>query len=158
MGVCPELLAFVAVTAVGCASAERSAFSGPAVPIAPIVTAQPPLAPAALAPAAISPARAPETAVAGPPPSWGAIYSRYFGPGTEGNCGSRGCHAGEIADAPSGYEWLARRGYIAGTQSALVLNNSCLRWFGGNMPPRGTTNDEATRDLVGWVAAGAQNN
>jgi hypothetical protein len=64
-----------------------------------------------------------------------------------------------MSDAPSAYEWLAQRGYIAGPQSALVSrSNSCLRWFGGNMPPRGTANDTAARDLEAWATAGASNN
>jgi hypothetical protein len=61
-----------------------------------------------------------------------------------------------MSDAPTAYDWLARRGYIDGTRSALVSkSNSCLRWFGGNMPPRGEANADAARDLEAWVAAGA---
>jgi hypothetical protein len=61
-----------------------------------------------------------------------------------------------MSDPSSAYSWLASRGYIAGTGSAIVdPRNSCLRWFGGNMPPRGAPNDEAVRDLMAWVAAGA---
>jgi hypothetical protein len=93
-------------------------------------------------------------------PTWSAIYARHFGPGTEGACGrSRVCHAAVMTDAPSAYEWLAQRGYIGKAQSALVSkSNSCLRWFGGNMPPRGKTNEDAVRDLEAWAAAGAVNN
>ncbi|HLK39889.1 MAG TPA: hypothetical protein VKU41_24200 [Polyangiaceae bacterium] len=98
--------------------------------------------------------------VPGPSRTWTDIFSTYFGPGTEGGCGrSSACHAEEVRDAGSTYEWLSRRGYITGTQSALVSRtNSCLRWFGGNMPPRGTPNDRATRDLEAWVAGGALDN
>ena len=93
-------------------------------------------------------------------PTWSAIYARYLAPGTEGGCArSRTCHAAAMSDASSTYSWLAQRGYIAGTQSSLVSKtNSCLHWFGGNMPPRGGANDEAARDLTAWVAAGAANN
>jgi len=90
-------------------------------------------------------------------PTWDAIYGRYFGPHSEGGCGrTGGCHANEMSDSTSAYSWLADRGYIAGTTSALVSRtNSCLRWFGGNMPPRGAPNEDAVRDLTAWVAAGA---
>ena len=92
-----------------------------------------------------------------PPPTWSAIYAAYFGEGSAGSCGrSRSCHADEMRDAGAAYDWLARRGYIDGTQSALVRANSCLRWFGGNMPPQGqASSDDARRELEAWVAAGA---
>jgi hypothetical protein len=106
---------------------------------------------------------APSAAPAPPPmsdaPTWTAIYARYLGPSTEGGCGrARACHAQAMADAPSAYEWLAHRGYIAGPRSPLVMSNSCLRWFGGNMPPKGNTNEQAARDLTAWANAGAANN
>jgi hypothetical protein len=92
-------------------------------------------------------------------PSWSWLFAQYFAVGTEGACGrSRACHAPDVADASSAYEWLERRGYIAGAQSPLVsARNSCLQWFGGNMPPRGTPNSQAAEDLRAWVAAGARN-
>jgi len=92
-----------------------------------------------------------------PPPTWAAIFAAYFGPGSPGSCGrASGCHAEEMRDASSAYDWLARRGYIDGTRSALVSPaNSCLRWFGGNMPPQARAAEDATRDLQAWVAAGA---
>ena len=40
--------------------------------------------------------------------------------------------------------------------SALVSpSNSCLRWFDGNMPPRGAVNEDARRAVSAWVSAGA---
>ena len=112
---------------------------------------------ASRAPAAELAFEAPAPSV--PPPTWATLYGRYFAPGTAGSCGrSRGCHAEVMADADSAYQWLAQRGYISGAQSALVGSNSCLRWFGGNMPPRGTPSEDAIRDLSAWAAAGAQNN
>lgn len=92
-----------------------------------------------------------------PPPTWTAIFAAYFGPGSPGSCGqTSGCHAEQMRDASSAYDWLARRGYIDGTRSALVSpSNSCLRWFGGNMPPQARPAEDATRDLQAWVAAGA---
>jgi hypothetical protein len=92
-------------------------------------------------------------------PRWSWLFSQYFAEGTEGACGqSRACHASEVGDASSAYAWLERRGYISGVQSPLVsASNSCLHWFGGNMPPRGKPNPQAARDLIAWVAAGAPN-
>jgi hypothetical protein len=64
-----------------------------------------------------------------------------------------------MSDAASAYSWLEQRGYISGAQSALVSKtNSCLTWFGGNMPPRGGRDEDAERDLGAWAAAGARNN
>lgn len=98
------------------------------------------------------------TEIAAPVPTWTAIYARYFAPGTAGGCASTSaCHAKTMSDAPSTYSWLAQRGYITGSRSALVGNNSCLRWFGGNMPPHPSRNEDAVRDLQAWVAAGAAN-
>jgi hypothetical protein len=122
------------------------------VPSAPIatVTAAPPSTPP-LAAAEAMPASPPA-----PPPTWSAIFAAYFGPDSPGSCGRASrCHAEEMRDATSAYDWLARRGYIDGTRSALVSPNSCLRWFGGNMPPQARPAEDATRDLQAWVAAGA---
>jgi hypothetical protein len=140
--------------AVGCASAEGSLPTVLRAPIAPTAAAQPERTPELIS----APSQTEAEVEADAPPRWGTIYQRYFRPGTQGNCGSHGCHAREMVDAASGYAWLAERGYIAGTRSPLVMGNSCLRWFGGNMPPRGAANGEASRDLVAWVAAGAQDN
>lgn len=144
-------LALAAATVLGCASVPLT-MSVPASPSPPIAAAQRPPIGAATSTSA---RRAPVAELTGP--SWGSIYSRYFAPGTEGDCGrSRACHAETMADAASAYAWLAQWGYIAGAHSPLISPlNSCLRWFGGNMPPRGTANDEAIRDLAAWVAAGA---
>ncbi len=92
-------------------------------------------------------------------PTWSMIYEQYFGRNTEGSCGRSGaCHAAEMVDAASAYAWLQQRGYIAGTQSPIAsTTNSCLRWFGGNMPPRGKAEPSAVRDFRAWVAAGARN-
>jgi hypothetical protein len=92
-------------------------------------------------------------------PTWTALYARYFGPSSPGDCGrSSACHADVVTDATSAYAWLLGRGYISGTQSPLVsATNSCLRWFGGNMPPGGSANEAAARELSDWVAGGAKN-
>jgi hypothetical protein len=127
-------------------TADAGANAGPAGPSPPPISSAPPISSSSPTPSA--------------PRTWTAIFSAYLGPGTEGGCGRSGaCHADEVKDAESTYEWLSRRGYIAGTQSALVSRtNSCLGWFGGNMPPRAMPNAQATRDLEAWVAGGALEN
>ncbi len=161
MGGGHALAAFAGIALAGCAGAAIGR-AGPSLARQPPPTASHVPAPLADAPAPAAPALelAFETAVPRPPaPTWAEIYGRYFGPGTTGSCGrSRACHAEVMSDADSAYQWLAQRGYIAGARSPLVGSNSCLRWFGGNMPPRGTPDDEAARELGAWVAAGAQNN
>jgi hypothetical protein len=90
-------------------------------------------------------------------PTWSEVFDRYLALGTQGGCArSAGCHASEMKDATSAYAWLSQRGYISGTDSALVSpRNSCLRWFGGNMPPKGHDDADAAQALSAWVAAGA---
>lgn len=92
-------------------------------------------------------------------PTWATIYEQYLALNTEGSCGRSGaCHAAEMANAASSYAWLQQRGYIAGPRSAIAsTSNSCLRWFGGNMPPGGKPNPRAAHDIDAWVAAGAPN-
>jgi hypothetical protein len=94
-----------------------------------------------------------------PAPTWSTLYEQYFAASAEGGCGRGGrCHAADMSTAPSAYGWLVQRGYIDGDRSPLVsTDRSCLRWFGGNMPPRGAPNAAAVRDLTAWVAAGAPN-
>jgi hypothetical protein len=93
-------------------------------------------------------------------PTWSTVYARYLSPTGDGGCGrSRACHADVMGDSASAYAWLAQWGYIAGKRSPLVSRtNSCLSWFGGNMPPRAQPNDAAVRDLTAWVASGATRN
>jgi hypothetical protein len=92
-----------------------------------------------------------------PAPTWAAIYDRYLAAHGSGGCArSAACHRSQMGDAPSAYQWLRQRGYIDGTGSALVRSNSCLRWFGGNMPPHGNDDPRAVVDLSAWVAAGAR--
>jgi hypothetical protein len=92
-------------------------------------------------------------------PTWSTIYARYLSAHSDGGCARSNCHADVMGDPASAYSWLAQWGYIAGTRSPLVsTTNSCLIWFGGNMPPSGAPNDAARRDLTAWVAAGAPRN
>jgi hypothetical protein len=81
-------------------------------------------------------------------PTWKAVFSSYLA-----TCQT--CH-NEMNSAGSAYTWLRSQGYIAGTSSALVNPaQSCLAWYGGNMPPGGTTNAAAVADMNAWAAAGA---
>ena len=99
-------LALAAVTVLGCASVPLT-MSVPASPSPPSASAQRPPIGAATSTSA---RRAPVAELTAP--SWGSIYSRYFAPGTEGDCGrSRACHAETMVDATSAYTWLAQRGY-----------------------------------------------
>jgi hypothetical protein len=102
----------------------------------------------------------PVTTVEPSTPTWTAIYTAYLGPGTVGACArSSACHGEAMRDPASAYRWLTERGYIDGPRSALVSStNSCLEWFGGNMPPNGRPSEEARRDLRAWAAAGAAEN
>ena len=97
-----------------------------------------------------------------PSPTWSRIFDQYFALGTEGSCGRAGkCHGAPMAAPASAYAWLRQRGYIDGERSAIASGaNSCLRWFGGNMPPTQKTgrNDQGMLDLRAWVGAGAADN
>ncbi len=149
------LLAFVAVTAAGCAAVARSSPSAAPTPVQGMAEIRTP--PFRVPPPAPPVAQAPPALQARPPLRWEGLYARYFAPGTEGGCAAHACHGEAMADADSAYGWLAGRGYIAGIGSPLVSpTNSCLRWFGGNMPPRGKANDSAVRDIEAWVADGAR--
>ena len=63
-----------------------------------------------------------------------------------------------MGTATKAYSYLSS--YIDGTSSRLVVQGkSCLTWFGGDMPPGGSSsNSQGVSDLEAWVAAGAQNN
>jgi hypothetical protein len=90
-------------------------------------------------------------------PTWTSIYNNYMKSGTKGKCSS--CHS-QSSSASGLYSWLQGRGYISGKSSALVdSNQSCLSWYGGNMPPSGPSSyGNAVSDMNAWAAAGAQNN
>lgn len=146
-------LAWLVLLGGGCAAVRQA----PLMTVAgvdPMSVEPPPTVQVAEAPAPSVPSDVPSA------PTWTAIYTAYFGPGSPGACGrSSECHAAVMGAPPSAYKWLTERGYIDGTRSALVSRtNSCLKWFGGNMPPRGEPSDGATRDLSAWVAAGAPEN
>ena len=81
-------------------------------------------------------------------PSWTTIYGAYMT-----TC--KTCHT-QMTSARNGYLWLRSQGYITGAAPALVsASESCLVWYGGNMPPGGTANPQAVSDMNAWAAAGA---
>ncbi len=90
-------------------------------------------------------------------PTWTAIFNSYMKSGTKGRCSS--CHS-QGSSASALYTWLQGRGYISGKSSALVdSSQSCLSWYGGNMPPSGPSSyGNAVPDMNAWAAAGALNN
>jgi hypothetical protein len=129
---------------------------------APVDAAAPPADDAAL-PAQDSAVPPPPDAAPPPPPpppptapTWTDLYGSYLAGGTEGNCSN--CHS-QMGSASGAYSYLSSKGYIgSGTSSLDDPNNSCLTWFGGNMPPSGGSDMNAVNDFDAWVAAGAQDN
>jgi hypothetical protein len=64
-----------------------------------------------------------------------------------------------LGGSPSAsYTFLASQGFISGSTTKLAGSGSCFLWFGGNMPPGGTSDAQAVTDVTAWAAAGAQNN
>jgi hypothetical protein len=92
----------------------------------------------------------------GTAPTWTEIFTSYLASGTVGNCGN--CHGS--MDTPSdAYSWLQGQGYVGGAKPSLAQSgSSCLKWFGGNMPPSGATSAQAVTDLAAWALAGGQDN
>lgn len=98
----------------------------------------------------------PDTGTTTTSPTWTSIYNNYLAGSTEGRCSA--CH-GQCSSAKNTYSWLSGKGYISGTSSALVdSSQSCLSWYGGNMPPSGPSDAKAVSDMNAWAAAGAANN
>jgi hypothetical protein len=89
---------------------------------------------------------------AGGGPTWTYVFKTYF----YMTC-QVACHS-QMSAPRNAYAWLKSQGYISGTSSALVSAQSCLIWYGGDMPPGATPNPQAVADLNAWVAAGALNN
>ena len=89
-------------------------------------------------------------------PTWTDIHNKYL-VSSLGHC--QDCHSS--FSSPSGsYSYLRGKGYINGTTSPLVdPNQSCLTWYGGNMPKNATgPQPQAVADMNAWAAAGAKNN
>jgi hypothetical protein len=63
-----------------------------------------------------------------------------------------------MSSPSASYSFLASQGFISGSTTKLAGSGSCFLWFGGNMPPGGTSDAQAVTDLTAWAAAGAQNN
>ncbi len=94
-----------------------------------------------------------DAAGGGPVPTWTELYTNYLT-----GCAAPGCH-GEMSSAKGAYSWLQSQGYISGATSTLAIKDkSCLKWFGGDMPPCGSAGQQAVSDMNAWVAAGAPNN
>jgi hypothetical protein len=77
--------------------------------------------------------------------------------GTVGNCPH--CHS-STGSASGAFSWLQGKGYVGGANPALTdPAQSCLTWYGGNMPTGGpSSNASAVNDMNAWAAAGAKNN
>ncbi len=92
------------------------------------------------------------------PPTWTQVWTNYLQSGTKGNCKSS-CHS-QMGSPSAAFIWLKGRGYINGPSSLLIdSSQSCLSWYGGNMPPSGPNSwSAASTDMAAWVKAGAQNN
>jgi len=88
------------------------------------------------------------------------IYTSYMKSGTAGNCGSTFCHP-QAGSASGAFSYLQSQGYMSGSPPRLVKQGqSCLSWYGGNMPigGGGGNNTQAVTDMNAWAAAGAMNN
>jgi hypothetical protein len=89
----------------------------------------------------------------GPAATWTQVFASYLT-----GCAAVGCHP-EMHTAKAAYSWLKGKGQINGANSNLVSQAaSCLKWYGGDMPPCGGSDDQAVSDMNGWAAAGALNN
>jgi hypothetical protein len=82
-------------------------------------------------------------------PTWTTIFDSYF-------TMCKTCHV-EMTTPDGAYSWLMSQGFIDGAFSPLVSPaQSCLAWYGGDMPPGGTSNPAAVAAMNAWAAAGAQ--
>ena len=89
-------------------------------------------------------------------PTWTQIHNSYL-VSSLGHC--QDCHS-SFSSPSSSYSYLRGKGYINGAHSPLVdSSQSCLTWYGGNMPKNPTgPQPQAVSDMNAWAAAGAQNN
>ncbi len=84
-------------------------------------------------------------------PTFTYIFNAYL-------TGCKMCHT-QTQSSNATYLWLRSQGYISGSSPALVSSSqSCLSWYGGNMPPGGGGNASAVADMNAWATAGALNN
>jgi hypothetical protein len=105
------------------------------------------------------------------PPTWTALYTNFFGPGTPGHCGNSGCHSGPQPQA--GFSCGATKATCyAGMVSFGLVNPSApassrlgdpgsspLAWFNGIMPfDNPSPNPAGAAAITAWLAAGAPNN
>jgi hypothetical protein len=89
------------------------------------------------------------------PVTWTEVYDRYLATGTIGNCTN--CH-GTVSPSAA-FSFLQGKGYVGGPNPSLTNpSQSCLTWYGGNMPPFGPQSAQAVSDMNAWAAAGAKDN
>jgi hypothetical protein len=90
-------------------------------------------------------------------PTWSTVFAAYLESGTIGNCGH--CHS-EMDTATKAYSWLQGKHQLPGPNPGLTsTSNSYLTWYGGNMPPGGSSSEPAAvAQMNAWAAAGALNN
>jgi len=94
--------------------------------------------------------------IPGTPGSWTHVYFAYLAEGTIGNCYP--CHI-EMVDPPASFRWLEEHAYVGDGAPLLTSTQSCLTWFGGNMPPGSPVQSaEAVNEMNLWVSSGALNN
>jgi hypothetical protein len=87
-----------------------------------------------------------------PIPTWRQLYQSYLS-----TCAAKGCHQ-EMSTPRGAYAWLQAKGQISGTSSKLVdPAASCLKWYGGDMPPCGSPDARGAAELKAWADAGAPN-
>lgn len=101
-------------------------------------------------------------------PTWTTIYTSYFAAASIGRCGASGCHLSTKSgfkcgsDKTTCYNGLVSSGYVDTKNPAASLiadaQQSCLVWFGGNMPPSNGSSSKAAADITAWVKDGAKNN
>jgi hypothetical protein len=102
-----------------------------------------------------SSAQMPDASTDGAPATTGPTFSTLFNAYLTG---CKMCHT-QTNSSNATYLWLRSQGYITGSSPALVsTSQSCLSWYGGNMPPGGGDDATAVTDMNAWAAAGALNN
>jgi hypothetical protein len=100
-------------------------------------------------------AQPPDASTDGAPAATGPTFSSLFNAYLTG---CKMCHT-QTSSSNATYLWLRSQGYITGSSPALVsTSQSCLSWYGGNMPPGGGDDAAAVTDMNAWAAAGALNN
>jgi hypothetical protein len=116
---------------------------------------------------------------AGDIPTWGYIYTSYFGPNTPGHCGNLNCHnfvndGFACVNKDGCYKSLTTGRIVAPFNTVLIntsdpsssllldRNSSPVSWFNpasGTMPQDQPAPDDKARDeITAWLLAGASEN